>query len=42
MVQQLAALLQEFGWECLEHLPYGPNFTPSDFYLFDLSEDASW
>ena len=33
-VQQVAALLQQFGWECLECLPYGPNLAPSDFYLW--------
>lgn len=41
-VQQIAALLQQFGWECLELLPYGPNLAQSDFYLFSLSEEASW
>jgi hypothetical protein len=41
-VQQIAALLEQFGWECLEHLPYGPNLAPNDFYLFGLFEEASW
>lgn len=36
-VQQIAALLQQFELECLECLLYGPNFAPSDFYLFGLS-----
>ncbi|GFV14019.1 histone-lysine N-methyltransferase SETMAR [Trichonephila clavipes] len=22
------------GWECLHHLPYSPDLTPSDFHLF--------
>jgi len=30
-VQQVAALLQQSGWECLEHLLYSPDFAPADF-----------
>jgi hypothetical protein len=32
-VQQIAAFLQHFEWECLEHLAYGPNLAPSYFIL---------
>ena len=27
-------LLQEFGWEVFNHVPYSPDLAPSDFYLF--------
>jgi hypothetical protein len=30
-VPPLAALLQQSGWECLEHPPYSPDFVPADF-----------
>ena len=26
--------LQRFGWETLEHPPYIPNLSPSDFHIF--------
>jgi len=29
-----AELLQQFRWEVFDHLPYSPNLTPSDYYLF--------
>jgi len=28
------ALLEKFKWDILDHLPYIPDFTPSNFYLF--------
>jgi histone-lysine N-methyltransferase SETMAR len=28
------AMLQEFGWEVLQHPPYSPDLDPSDFHLF--------
>ncbi|GFW51094.1 mariner Mos1 transposase [Trichonephila clavipes] len=27
-------LIEYFGWEVLDHVPYSPNLAPSDFYLF--------
>ncbi|GFV30399.1 transposase [Trichonephila clavipes] len=27
-------LIEVFGWEVLDHAPYNPNLTPSDFHLF--------
>ena len=30
----MAALLQQFGWEYLEHPPYSPDVAPSDILLF--------
>ena len=27
-------LLERWGWEILEHLPYSPDLAPSDFRLF--------
>jgi hypothetical protein len=32
-VRQMAALLQQFEWECLEHLLYSPEIAPSDFSI---------
>ena len=26
--------LYSFGWEVLDHLPYSPDFAPSDYRLF--------
>jgi hypothetical protein len=37
----MAALLQQFGWEYLEHPLHSPGFTPSDFHFLP-SEEASW
>ena len=32
--------LQRFGWETLQHPPYGPDLSPFDFHIFgDLKED---
>jgi histone-lysine N-methyltransferase SETMAR len=28
--------IQELQWEILDHLPYSPDLTPSDFHLFGL------
>lgn len=28
------ALLERFNWDVLDQLPYSPDLTPSDFYLF--------
>jgi hypothetical protein len=41
-VQQITALLQQLGWECLEHLAYGLNLAPSDVYLVGHFEESSW
>jgi len=27
-------LLEKFKWDILDHLPYSPDFTPSNFHLF--------
>jgi len=27
-------LLEKFKWDILDHLPYRPDLTPSDFHLF--------
>jgi hypothetical protein len=27
-----------FGWECLDHAPYSPDLTPSDFHFFPTFE----
>ncbi|GBP66689.1 Histone-lysine N-methyltransferase SETMAR [Eumeta japonica] len=32
--------LKEFGWEMLMHAPYGPDLTPSDFYLFQSLQNS--
>ena len=29
-----AALLEKFEWDILDHLPYSPDFTPSNYHLF--------
>jgi len=35
-------LLQQskMSFECLPHLPYSPDLTPSDFYVFGLIQEA--
>ncbi|GFW85625.1 mariner Mos1 transposase [Trichonephila clavipes] len=36
------ALLKQFKWEVLDHLPYSPDLVPSDFHLFHyLKSDLS-
>uniref|UniRef100_A0A914ELT1 Transposase n=1 Tax=Acrobeloides nanus TaxID=290746 RepID=A0A914ELT1_9BILA len=32
--RQTQQKIQDMGWEHLEHPPYSPDFSPSDFYLF--------
>jgi hypothetical protein len=41
IVQQIAALLQQFGWACLERLPYSPDLALSDSSFWP-SEKVSW
>lgn len=31
--RQMTVLLQQFEWECLEHLLYSPDIAPSDFSI---------
>jgi transposase len=33
-------LLNDLGWETLEHPPYSPDLAPSDFHLFRSMEHA--
>jgi hypothetical protein len=30
----MCVVMQEQQWEVLKHLPYSPDFAPSDFHLF--------
>jgi hypothetical protein len=32
--EKTTKLLEKFGWENLDHHPYSPDLTPSDFHLF--------
>lgn len=32
--RQTRQMIEELGWEPLEHAPYSPDMAPSDFYLF--------
>jgi len=32
--QATVNLLEQWGWEILEHPPYSPDLAPSDFHLF--------
>jgi hypothetical protein len=34
------AVSNHWGFEVLEHLPYSPDLTPSDYHLFGLLKDA--
>ena len=34
VAQVVKAALQELEWEVLQHPPYSPNLSPTDYYLF--------
>jgi len=37
------ALLEKFKWDILDHPPYSPDLTPSDFHLFlHLMKHLAW
>ncbi len=33
-------VIQELGWEVLQHPPYSPDLAPSDYYLFRALQNA--
>lgn len=34
VAQKTMSLIQEFGWEVIDHPPYSPDVAPSDYHLF--------
>jgi histone-lysine N-methyltransferase SETMAR len=34
--------IQELHWELIEHPPYSPDLTPSDFHLFGALKEIPW